>query len=297
MSGIPKELIQAARIDGAGTFRAFWSVVLPLSRNAAVTVSLFAFLWAWSDFVFASTLDSGGDRQPITLGIYRYIGNNNQDWNSIMATAVVASVPAADPAHPGPALRGGRRHRRSSEGLTTTLLSPPPFDIHRPRERRATMSADTVSTTFSVSEIPFSPPLRLDCLRSRRCTTPSRTSISSPTRPACIRCCRWCPPPTASGSGPRSSAPRISSPGGARAGEIAATFAADTVLIRGSGLGLQLRRRAELTPFSGFASSSTRWTVRWSTPPTRQAGGTGSPCSPAPPRCTATRRWVRPTAA
>lgn len=95
MSGIPRELIQAARIDGAGTFRVFRSVVLPLSRNAAVTVSLFAFLWAWSDFVFASTLDSGGDRQPITLGIYRYIGNNNQDWNSIMATAVVASVPAA----------------------------------------------------------------------------------------------------------------------------------------------------------------------------------------------------------
>ena len=95
MSGIPGELIQAARMDGASTLRVFLSVVMPLSRNAAVTVSLFAFLWSWSDFVFASTLDSGGDRQPITLGIYHYIGNNNQDWNSIMATAVVASVPAA----------------------------------------------------------------------------------------------------------------------------------------------------------------------------------------------------------
>ena len=95
MSGIPGELIQAARMDGAGTVRVFLSVVLPLSRNAIVTVSLFAFLWSWSDFVFASTLDSGGDHQPITLGIYHYIGNNNQDWNSIMATAVVASVPAA----------------------------------------------------------------------------------------------------------------------------------------------------------------------------------------------------------
>ncbi len=59
-----------------------------------MTVSLFAFLWAWSDFVFASTLNGGGARQPITLGIYHYIGNNNQDWNSIMATVVVASVPA-----------------------------------------------------------------------------------------------------------------------------------------------------------------------------------------------------------
>ena len=94
MSGIPDELIQAAQIDGASSLRTFWSIVLPLSRNAIVTVSLFAFLWAWSDFVFASTLDQGGDHQPITLGIYRYIGNNNQEWNAIMATAVVASIPA-----------------------------------------------------------------------------------------------------------------------------------------------------------------------------------------------------------
>jgi multiple sugar transport system permease protein len=95
MSAIPEELLQAALTDGAGRVRTFWSIVLPVSRNAVVTVSLFSFLWAWSDFVFASTLDSGGGRQPITLGIYHYIGNNDQQWNAIMATAVVTSVPAA----------------------------------------------------------------------------------------------------------------------------------------------------------------------------------------------------------
>jgi multiple sugar transport system permease protein len=94
MSGIPADLMQAAEVDGAGRVRTFWSIVLPLSRNAIVTVSLFTFLWAWSDFVFASTLDAGGTRQPITLGIYHYIGNNNQQWNAILATAVVASIPA-----------------------------------------------------------------------------------------------------------------------------------------------------------------------------------------------------------
>ncbi|MBO3751797.1 carbohydrate ABC transporter permease [Streptosporangiaceae bacterium NEAU-GS5] len=94
MSGIPEELLQAARVDGAGVARTFWSVVLPVSRNSVITVSLFAFLWAWSDFIFASTLDQGGEREPITLGIYRYIGNNNQQWNAIMATAVIASIPA-----------------------------------------------------------------------------------------------------------------------------------------------------------------------------------------------------------
>jgi multiple sugar transport system permease protein len=94
MSGIPRELTQAALIDGASKWRTFISVVLPVSRNAVVTVSLFAFLWAWSDFVFATTVDGGGDSQPITLGIYHYIGNNNQQWGAIMATAVVASIPA-----------------------------------------------------------------------------------------------------------------------------------------------------------------------------------------------------------
>ncbi|WP_329171510.1 MULTISPECIES: carbohydrate ABC transporter permease [unclassified Streptomyces] len=95
MSGIPDELISAAKVDGANAWRTFTSVVLPVSRNAVVTVSLFSFLWAWSDFVFANTLDSGGGMRPITLGIYKYIGNNNQEWNAIMATAVVASIPAA----------------------------------------------------------------------------------------------------------------------------------------------------------------------------------------------------------
>jgi len=88
-------LIQAARIDGAGHWRTFRSIVLPVSRNSIVTVALFAFLWSWSDFLFASTLNRGGSLQPVTIGIYRYLGNNTQDWNAIMATAVVASVPAA----------------------------------------------------------------------------------------------------------------------------------------------------------------------------------------------------------
>jgi multiple sugar transport system permease protein len=95
MSGIPREMLQAARMDGAGTWRTFVSVVLPLSRNSTLTVSLFAFLWAWSDFIFASTLNRNGNLIPITLGIYNYIGNNTTQWNAIMATAVVASVPAA----------------------------------------------------------------------------------------------------------------------------------------------------------------------------------------------------------
>ena len=94
MTGIPNELLHAATVDGAGRLRTFWSVALPISRNATITIALFTFLWAWSDFIYASTLDQGGTQQPITLGIYHYIGNNNQQWNAIMATAVIASIPA-----------------------------------------------------------------------------------------------------------------------------------------------------------------------------------------------------------
>ncbi|MEV4286053.1 carbohydrate ABC transporter permease [Nonomuraea bangladeshensis] len=95
MAGIPAEVMAAAQIDGASTWRTFVSIVLPLSRNSVITVSLFAFLWAWSDFIFASTLNRNSDVIPITLGIFRYIGNNTTQWNSIMATAVIASLPAA----------------------------------------------------------------------------------------------------------------------------------------------------------------------------------------------------------
>jgi len=96
MLGIPRELLQAAQIDGASYWRTFVSIVLPISRNSGVTVALFAFLWAWSDFLFASTLNrGGGDRRPITMGIYDYIGSQNQEWGPMMATAVLASLPTA----------------------------------------------------------------------------------------------------------------------------------------------------------------------------------------------------------
>ena len=82
-------------MDGAGRLRIFFSIVLPLSRNALVTAALFSFLFAWSDFLFALTLDSNSAARPVTLGIYQYIGGFVADWCSVMATATMASLPAA----------------------------------------------------------------------------------------------------------------------------------------------------------------------------------------------------------
>lgn len=95
MLGIPDELIEAARIDGASNWRSFVSIVIPLSRNSIVTAGLFSFLFAWADFLNANSLTSGNSIVPFTLGLYRYIGSTTTNWNGIMATAVIASIPAA----------------------------------------------------------------------------------------------------------------------------------------------------------------------------------------------------------
>ena len=94
MKSIPASIVEAALVDGAGALRAFISVVLPISRNALVTAALFIFLFAWGDFLFALTLTTTEDVRPVTLGIYNYIGTYVNDWSSVMATAVLASLPA-----------------------------------------------------------------------------------------------------------------------------------------------------------------------------------------------------------
>ncbi|MFE5411124.1 carbohydrate ABC transporter permease [Microbacterium sp. NPDC056569] len=94
MRSIPPSLVEAARVDGAGHFRAFWSIVVPVSRNSIITAALFSFLFAWSDFIFALTLTASNDVKPITLGIYDYLEGNVQSWGPVLATAVISSLPA-----------------------------------------------------------------------------------------------------------------------------------------------------------------------------------------------------------
>ena len=94
MRTIPDELLEAARIDGAGRLRTFGSIVVPLSRNAVVTAGLFAFLFAWGDFLNAQTLTSGNSITPITLALFRFVGAESTNWNAVMASAVLASIPA-----------------------------------------------------------------------------------------------------------------------------------------------------------------------------------------------------------
>lgn len=92
---LPNELLYAARVDGATEWQAFRMIVIPLARSAVITVAVFAFLAGWGDFIFALTILNGSGIEPITLGIYTYLGNYSTDWGAVMAAGVFAMVPAA----------------------------------------------------------------------------------------------------------------------------------------------------------------------------------------------------------
>lgn len=93
--GLPNEVMQAARVDGANEWQTFLRIVVPLGRSAVITVMVFAFLNGWGDFIFALTVLNGTTIAPITLAIYSYLGNFSQDWGAVMASVVFAIVPAA----------------------------------------------------------------------------------------------------------------------------------------------------------------------------------------------------------
>ncbi|HEU5375505.1 MAG TPA: carbohydrate ABC transporter permease [Ktedonobacteraceae bacterium] len=95
MLSLPYELTEAAFVDGAGEWRAFVKVMLPLAVPGVVTAGLFAFLFAWGDFIYALTLTTSNTIEPVSLSIYTYLGQYNNEWGSAMAVAALASIPAA----------------------------------------------------------------------------------------------------------------------------------------------------------------------------------------------------------
>jgi multiple sugar transport system permease protein len=95
MLSLPYELTEAAFVDGAGEWGAFLRVMLPLAVPGVVTAGLFAFLFAWGDFIYALTLTTSNSIEPVSLSIYNYLGQYNNEWGSAMAVAALASIPAA----------------------------------------------------------------------------------------------------------------------------------------------------------------------------------------------------------
>jgi N,N'-diacetylchitobiose transport system permease protein len=91
---VPKELEEAAAIDGAGAWTRFWRILLPLVSPGLVSTSVFAFIFAYNEFVFALTF-LGTDNTKFTLPLYvqYFYGQNSTDWGAIMASSTLFTIP------------------------------------------------------------------------------------------------------------------------------------------------------------------------------------------------------------
>jgi ABC-type glycerol-3-phosphate transport system permease component len=90
---IPRELDEAAHIDGAGVLQTFFRVILPLARPGLVAVALFTFLIAWNSYVWALVLTTDSSMFVLSVGIANMVGEYRVQWNELMAAAVMAAVP------------------------------------------------------------------------------------------------------------------------------------------------------------------------------------------------------------
>jgi multiple sugar transport system permease protein len=95
LDAIPRELDEAAAVDGAGQVRTMFSVVLPLLAPGLATVGVYAFVYSWTEFVFASQLLVGDEHKTLPLGLSQIMGQYNINWGLLMAGAVFTILPAA----------------------------------------------------------------------------------------------------------------------------------------------------------------------------------------------------------
>ena len=92
-ASIPREIEEAAEVDGCGRLRVLVSIVLPLSRPGLVTAAIFAFIAAWNEYIVALTLMTDPDKKPLTVGVTSYVTAYVQHWNLLFAASIIAIVP------------------------------------------------------------------------------------------------------------------------------------------------------------------------------------------------------------
>ena len=91
--GIPDELIDAARVDGAGEFRIYWSVILPLCAPVLVTLAVFVFMSAWNDFMWPLVVLTDSAKYTLPVGLANLSREHVQDTELMMAASVVTLLP------------------------------------------------------------------------------------------------------------------------------------------------------------------------------------------------------------
>jgi sn-glycerol 3-phosphate transport system permease protein len=94
---VPDELVEAARIDGAGPLRFFKDVLLPLSSTSIAALFVIQFIYGWNQYLWPLLMTTDESMYPVVMGIKRMIsgGDAATEWNSVMATAMLAMIPPA----------------------------------------------------------------------------------------------------------------------------------------------------------------------------------------------------------
>jgi arabinogalactan oligomer/maltooligosaccharide transport system permease protein len=90
---LPRELEEAARIDGASAFDVFFRIVLPLSRPAIAVTALFSFMTAWNEFILAGTFITDERSYTLPVLLHHYVGEYHAEWGHFAAGALVTSLP------------------------------------------------------------------------------------------------------------------------------------------------------------------------------------------------------------
>jgi ABC-type glycerol-3-phosphate transport system permease component len=91
---VPRELDEAALVDGCTPLGALWHVVLPVMLPGVVATATYAFLLCWTDYLLALALLTRPDMKTLPLGLYQFFGEDTTDWGAVMAGSAVATLPA-----------------------------------------------------------------------------------------------------------------------------------------------------------------------------------------------------------
>lgn len=91
--GVPQELADAAHLDGAGEFRIFWEIMLPLVRPALIVVTVFSLLYTWQDFFGPLIYLQDRDKFPLSLGLYAFRAQRANEWSLGMMGSLLTTLP------------------------------------------------------------------------------------------------------------------------------------------------------------------------------------------------------------
>ncbi|HEV2009650.1 MAG TPA: carbohydrate ABC transporter permease, partial [Candidatus Limnocylindria bacterium] len=86
-AGLPRSLIEAARMDGSSELRTFWQIVLPLSVPGIASLAIFQFLWVWNDLLVALIYLQSPNLQPMTVGVVNLLTTYGTEWDLLSAAA------------------------------------------------------------------------------------------------------------------------------------------------------------------------------------------------------------------